>query len=133
MCLIFLKFMMKYLVLDFVFSLNRYWWKLILICCFKINWMVCGNIFWIRIFVRKCWKIWYVSLLKICFWNRKMRKLICIKWWVFGIIWKDWLKVLIFMMKLKMRNLSRIIFINSVNIFYLDDIYLDGNVYFIGM
>lgn len=31
-----------------------------------------------------------------------------------------------------MRNLSRIIFINSANIPYSDDIYLDGNVHFIG-
>lgn len=31
-----------------------------------------------------------------------------------------------------MRNLSRIIFINSANIPYADDIYLDGNVHFIG-
>lgn len=36
------------------------------------------------------------------------------------------------MMKQKMRNLSRIIFINSANIPYSDDIYLDGNVHFIG-
>ena len=31
-----------------------------------------------------------------------------------------------------MRNLNRIIFINSANIPYADDIYLDGNVHFIG-
>ena len=31
-----------------------------------------------------------------------------------------------------MRNLSRIIFINSANIPYSDDIYLDGNIHFIG-
>ena len=31
-----------------------------------------------------------------------------------------------------MRNLNRIIFINSANISYADDIYLDGNVHFIG-
>ena len=36
------------------------------------------------------------------------------------------------MTKPKMRNLSRIIFINSANIPYADDIYLDGNVHFIG-
>ena len=33
---------------------------------------------------------------------------------------------------LKMRNLSRIIFINSANIPYSDNIYLDGNIHFIG-
>ena len=31
-----------------------------------------------------------------------------------------------------MRNLSRIIFINSANIPYSDNIYLDGNIHFIG-
>ena len=31
-----------------------------------------------------------------------------------------------------MRNLNRIIFINSANIPYADDIYLDGNIHFIG-
>ena len=31
-----------------------------------------------------------------------------------------------------MRNLNRIIFINSANIPYADDIHLDGNVHFIG-
>lgn len=31
-----------------------------------------------------------------------------------------------------MRNLNRIIFVNSANIPYADDIYLDGNVHFIG-
>lgn len=31
-----------------------------------------------------------------------------------------------------MRNLNRIIFINSANIPYADDIYLNGNVHFIG-
>ena len=34
--------------------------------------------------------------------------------------------------KKTMRNLNRIIFINSANIPYADDIYLDGNVHFIG-
>ena len=34
--------------------------------------------------------------------------------------------------KKEMRNLNRIIFINSANIPYADDIYLDGNVHFIG-
>lgn len=35
-------------------------------------------------------------------------------------------------MRRKMRNLNRIIFINSANIPYADDIYLDGNIHFIG-
>ena len=43
------------------------------------------------------------------------------------------MKVLTFTMTAKtMRNLNRIRFINSANIPYADDIYLDGNVHFIG-